>query len=130
MRDTRENNGCFCGGAVMEKNRTWLYCRGDSETDELEAYAQENGMKVVGCSSDVGNEPTLDHPGLLELRAAMEERRVDILLMMNLSCLGQSLDEVGRYWQTFKKHRVRLCTVTEGEIYLDMPELFREMFGK
>lgn len=123
----------------MNRNRVWLYRRADSSRNSagvlqaqkrgLEEYAQEHGFEVVGRSGDMGDGPLSELPGLLKFGAAMERRKVDILLLFNLSCLGRDPDEVARYWQVLREHGVRLCTVAEGEVYLDMRSLFLELFG-
>ena len=123
----------------MNGNRVWLYRCAASGKDsasvllmqkrELEAYAQEHQLEIVGRSGDEGSGPLFERPGLMKFNAVMERRRVDILLMSRLACLGRDSDEVARYWQSLREHGVRLCTVAEGEVYLDMRSLFRELFG-
>ncbi len=124
----------------MNGKRVWLYCRVahdgpdsaellETQKQRLRDYAKEHGLEIVGCSSDVGSGLTMDRPGLLKFHAAMEESKVDILLLAKLSRLGRDLEEVFQYWQLLRKHRVHLYTVTEGKIFLDMQPLFAEMFG-
>lgn len=122
----------------MNGNRVWLYCRAlnginsaailETQRRGLEACAQEHGLEIVGCSSDVGGAAPAERPGLLAFRAAMEKKRVDILMPFNLSCLGRDLGEVVQYWSSLREHGVRLYTVAEGEVYLDMRTLFNQMF--
>lgn len=122
----------------MNKNRVWLYRRavnGRNNADallmqkrSLEAYAQEHGFEIIGRSGDAGEGRLSELPGLLRFQNAMERRKVDILLLLNLSCLGQDQKEVTGYWQSLRKHNVRLCTVAEGEVYLDMRSLILDLF--
>lgn len=124
----------------MSKNRVWLYRRAVNSRNSadillvqkrgLEAYAQEHGFEIAGRSGDVGNGRLSELPGLLKFYAAMEQEKVDILLLYNLSCLGSDPNEVSRYWRILRKHSIRLCTVAEGEVYLDMRSLFSELFGQ
>lgn len=123
----------------MNGNRVWLYRRAASKRNNadilltqkrgLEAYAQEHGLEIVGRSGDEGDGPLSELPGLLRFTTAMERKKVDILLLFSLSCLGRDPDEVAQYWRFLREHNVRLCTVTEGEVYLDMRALFAELFG-
>lgn len=122
----------------MSGNRVWLYSRaanGGNSAELLEAqehsmkqYAREHGFEVVGDSSDVGNGLTMDRPGLLNVRAAVMEKRVDVLLIRNISRLGRDVGQVIRYWKFLRDHGVRVFTVTDGEIYMDMASLLSEMF--
>lgn len=122
----------------MDGNRVWLYCRADSKVNSkgalttqkrrLERYANRHNLNVVGCSSDIGSGLTLDRQGLLEFHIAMEEGQVDILLLQNLFRLGQDLDTLFQYWQVLREHNVRLCTVTNGEVSLDIDPISSGIF--
>ena len=123
----------------MNGNRVWLYRRAANNRNNadvllmqkrrLEAYAQEHNFDIVGRSGDRGEGRLAELPGLLKFKNAMERQRVDILLLFSLSCLGTDSGEVSRYWRSLRTHGIRLYTVTEGEIYLDMRALFSELFG-
>lgn len=124
----------------MNKNRAWLYRRTAGGRDSanvlltqkrrLEAYAQEHAFEIVGRSGDVGSERPSERAGLLKFETAMERGKVDILLLPSLSCLGRDPNEVAEYWRLLREHNIRLYTVTEGEVYLDMRALFLELFKK
>jgi len=123
---------------MINRNRAWLYCRVVSGVNNEETlkhqrnwladYAKKHELEIVGSSGDIGNGWALNRPGLREFQTAMKDGKVDVLLLFNLSRLGRNLDEVIQYWQTLREHSVRLCTVTEGETYLDMHSLFLEIF--
>ena len=122
----------------MDGNRVWLYCRADSKVNSkgalttqkrrLERYANRHNLNVVGCSSDIGSGLSLDRQGLLEFHIAMEEGQVDMLLLQNISRLCQDLDTIFQYWQVLREHNVRLCTVTNGEISLDIDPILSGIF--
>lgn len=124
----------------MDRNRAWIYCRAREEADcgevleaqkrRLEVYAQEHGLEVVGVSSDTGSATGARHPGLLKLRREVEKGRVDVLLMKNLSLAGRDLEELLRILTMLRRNGVRLCTVAEGEIYLNMGALFSDLLTK
>ena len=114
----------------MNGKRVWLYCRVASREGSAELlavqkqilkdYAEEHGLEIVGCSSDVGSGLTMNRPGLMEFRTAMEGGKTDILLLAKLSRLGRDLEEVFQYWRLLQKHHVHLYTATEGVINLDV----------
>ena len=122
----------------MSGNRVWLYSRaasGGASAELLEAqehsmkrYALEHGFEVVGCSSDVGDGLTMDRSGLLNFHTAVIEKRVDVLLTQNISRVGRDVEQIIRYWRSLRDHGVRVLTVTDGEIFLDMASLFPEIF--
>lgn len=124
----------------MNGNRVWLYRRAANRRNStevlltqkrrLEDYAQEHHFEIVGRSGDTGDGRLAELPGLLKFKNAMERQRVDILLLFSLSCLGTDSGEVARHWQSLREHGIRLYTVTEGEIYLDMRSLLSELFGQ
>ena len=123
----------------MNEKRVWLYYRAADDGNSaavlraqkrrLEACAREHNFEIVGCSEDVGNAGRSECSGLLEFEAAMKRQEVDILLLDKLSCLGHASGEAVRYWSFLREHNVRLYTVAEEEIYLDMRTLFLELFG-
>ncbi len=121
----------------MGGNRAWLYCwvKNDgkalnSQKRQLERHAAEWGFEVVGHSGDVENASDLGRPGLRKLHMAMEKGCVDALLLESLSCLGRDLNEILQNWEKLRKNSVRLWTIAEGEVYLDIPTLFLDLFGK
>lgn len=124
----------------MDRDRAWIYCRARDAADcaevlaaqkrRLEVYAQEHGLEVIGASSDTGSAMGARDPGLLKLRREVEKGRVDVLLMKNLSLAGRDLEELLRILTMLRRNGVRLCTVAEGEIYLDMGALFSNLLTK
>ena len=122
----------------MDDNRAWLYCRAASRENsketlriqkrKLERCANRHNFAIVGGSSDIGSGLTLDRQGLLEFHIAMENGQVDVLLLENLSRLSRDLDTLFQYWQVLQDHQVRLCTVADGEICLNIPHLFSDIF--
>ena len=118
----------------MSGNRAWLYCRADSkehrlralrtQAKELKCYARRHNLEIVGGSSDVGSGWTLDRPGLLEFHAAMESGNVDVLLLLNMFCLGRDMEEVFEYWEQLQERGVRICPIHSYEAKLVYHLLF------
>lgn len=115
----------------MAQNKVWLYCRianvgvlgADSiemQRRRLEWYAAKHGMEVVGYSEDRQPGLTMDRPGVLEMNRAVEQHKVDIVLVFNLDRLCRKIGDAVRYWNYLNKHSVRLCSVSNGEIDLSM----------
>lgn len=115
----------------MVQNKVWLYCRIanvgilgpdaiEMQRRRLEWYAAEHGMEVVGYSEDRQPGLTMDRPGILEMNRAVEQHKVDTVLVLNLDRLCRKIGDAIRYWHYLNKHSVRLCSVSDGEIDLDM----------
>ena len=115
----------------MTQNKVWLYCRianvgvlgADSiemQRRRLEWYAARHDMKVVGYSEDRQPGLTMKRPGVLEMNRAVEQHKVDIVLVFNLDRLCRKIGDAVRYWHYLHKHGVRLCSVSDGEIDLSM----------
>ena len=119
----------------MDQKRTWIYCRvdySDANSAELlnmqrrclESYAKENGLQIVGFSSDIGNGLTLDRPGLMALHAIVGCRQADVLLVYNFDCLGRDSDMVVPYLRFLLNHGVHVHTAANGEIDFGVNEVF------
>lgn len=119
----------------MEQERIWIYCRVDysgansaellnMQRRSLESYAKENGLQIVGFSSDIGNGLTLDRPGLMALHAIVGCRQADVLLIHNLDRLGRDLDKVVPYLRFLLNHGVHVHTAANGEIDFCVSKVF------
>lgn len=115
----------------MAQNKVWLYCRIanvgilgpdaiEMQRRRLEWYAAKHGMEVVGYSEDRQPGLTMDRPGILEMNRAVEQHKVDTVLVLNLDRLCRKIGDAIRYWNYLHKHNVRLCSVSDGEIDLSM----------
>ena len=125
----------------MDQKRTWIYCRiahsGPDSVDvlagqrlQLETYAKEHGLEIVGSSSDIGSGLTLDRPGLLDFLDAVEDESVDVLLLPDLARLGRNINTVVRYWNILCGRGVHVYTVMDGEIDLSINMTFQEITRK
>ena len=122
----------------MEQKRAWIYCRvahnGPDSAEvlngqrlRLESYAKEHGFEVVGSSSDIGSDLTMDRPGLLNFHTAVENGTVDVLLILKLSRLGRDVDKVTKYWHLLRDLGVSVHAADCGEIDLSLDTMLRGM---
>ena len=125
----------------MDQKRTWIYCRvahrGSDNVDilagqrlQLEAYAKEHNLEIVGSSSDIGSGLTLDRPGLQQFMDAVEDEAVDVLLLPNLARLGRDMKKVVLYWHFLCGRGVHVITIIDGEIDLSIHTMFQEIVRK
>lgn len=109
-------------------NRAWIYCRTacnvdslDMQKKRLESFATEQGLSVVGISFDQGSELRIDLPGLLEVKQAAADKRIDVLLAVDVTHISQSVEHFLQYYEFLNRHKVRIITL-EKEMDL-APEL-------
>lgn len=89
----------------MQNKRTWIYCRvayPDAYTLAvqqtcLEAYAEKQGFKIVGTTTEQASGLDFSRKGLMEVSSAVAAREVDLLLIANLSRLGRDRGKVDAY---------------------------------
>lgn len=113
---------------MARKKRAWLYCRIDAPEDahgmlkgqqkELYDYAEQLGFTVVGCSEDFGSGLTNNRPGLIEVKHAVEQERMDVLLVKQMSRLGRDSAQTLRFLRKLKQSDIKLYSPLEGEIRL------------
>ena len=97
---------------------------------QLETYAREHSLEIVGPSSDIGSGLTLDRPGLLDFLDAVEDESVDVLLLLNLARLGRNINMVVQYWNLLRGRGVHVYTVMNGEIDLSINMTLQEFTRK
>jgi len=85
----------------LKKMRAWLYYRLSRDEDEemnslqnqrqiLVDYAEQNGYEIVGESFDDNvSGMTFNRKGLGELEIAVDEGKIDVVLVKDLSRLGR-----------------------------------------
>ena len=81
----------------MEKQRAWIYCRvahPDAhalavQQASLEAYAEANGLEIVGTTAEQASGLDFSRRGLAEVSGAVTAGKVDLLLVTDLSRLGR-----------------------------------------
>lgn len=100
----------------MEHKRAWIYCRVAypdafalaAQQANLEAYAEKQGFEIVGTSVEQASGMNLSRKGLAEVSSAVAAGEVDLLLVANLSRLGQDVTSVDAYLRWLKNQLVEV----------------------
>ena len=112
----------------MEQKRAWIYCRlalkGPNSAEllaaqrnRLEAYAKDQSFEIVGISSDISSGMDFDNrPGLSEFQNKAADGNVDILLVSDLSRLGQASEATLQYWSLLRDYNVSVHTADKGKV--------------
>ena len=82
--------------------RAWIYCRvAYPDMDMLETqkrshidYAQKNHFTIVGITAEQGSGLDLSRKGLMEVFDAVNDGKLDVLLVKDLARLGRNWTEV------------------------------------
>ena len=102
------------------KERAWIYCRVDApdafalkmQQNALNDLAEDHLLEVVGITAEQGNGSSLMRDGIAEISHAAEQRRMDVLLVSNISRLGRNALEVHRYVRWLKSLNVRMVCMS------------------
>ncbi len=106
--------------------KAWLYYRLSRDEDEemnslynqrqiLVDYAEQQGYEIVGESSDDNvSGMTFDRKGLAELENAVDEGKVEVVLVKDLSRLGRHRTQTALFIDHLRENNVRVYSVTEG----------------
>lgn len=113
---------------MEQEKRAWLYCRIDAPEDthgmlksqkkELYDYAEQMGFTVIGCSEDLGSGLDKSRPGLTEVEHAVEQGKMDVLLVKKLSRLGKGPLKMLEFFGEMEQSGIKLYSPLEGEIKL------------
>lgn len=109
----------------MGKKRGWMYCRiahqsaADNfsmaaQVESLEAYASRHNLSIVGISIEYGSGLTLDRPGLMEVKKAVQENETDAVLTRNLSRIARGFIPAREAFNFLSKHKVELILADQG----------------
>ena len=111
------------GGKNM---KAWLYYRlsrdEDTEMNSLQNqrqilvdYAEMNGYEITGESFDDNvSGMTFERKGLHQIELAVEDGKVDVLLVKDLSRLGRHRTRTALFIDYLRENNVRVYSVTEG----------------
>lgn len=134
----------------QQRTRTAIYrrlSRDDEQSGEsmsienqgslLERYAKENGFEVVDIYTDDGWSGTnFDRPDFQRMKRDIENGKIDIVLVKDLSRLGRNQIETSLCIQVFfPEHDVRFIAVNENidtakgeDDFMELRNLFNEWF--
>ncbi len=107
---------------MEQKIRVLTYCRlahGDRmvmecQKDYLRRWAAENGCTVVSEITEVGSGIQLDRPGLTEVMQAVQEKRMEALLVRKLDRLARRPLDAYRLMEMLKEKGVDLICTDEN----------------
>ena len=108
------------------KMKAWLYYRlsrdEDAEMNSLQNqrqilvdYAEQNGYEITGESFDDNvSGMTFERKGLHQIELAVEDGKVDVLLVKDLSRLGRHRTRTALFIDYLRENNVKVYSVTEG----------------
>ncbi len=114
----------------MNRKGAWIYCRTaypDAVSLEVQErymidYASAQGFSIAGVTSEHGSGLDFSRNGIKAVSRAVEEGKVDVLLIKDLLRLGRDLEDVDVYLHWLQKHNVTLICAdgTIPQTYTDM----------
>ena len=130
--------------------RAWLYYRlsrdEDTEMNSLQNqrqiladYAEQNGYDIVGESFDDNvSGMTFNRKGIGELETAVDEGKIDIVLVKDLSRLGRHRTQTALFIDHLRENNVKVYSVTEGidstnendDMLIGFKQLFNDFYAK
>ena len=107
---------------MVQKIRVLTYCRlahGDRmvmecQKDYLRRWAVEKGCTVVDAITEVGSGIQLDRPGLAEVMRAVQEKRIDALVVRKLDRLARRPLDAHRLIELLKEKGIDLICTDEN----------------
>lgn len=130
--------------------RAWLYYRLSRDEDEemnslqnqrqiLVDYAGQNGYEIVGESFDDNvSGMTFNRKGLGKLEIAVDEGKIDVVLVKDLSRLGRHRTQTELFIDHLRQNNVKVISVTEGidsfnendDLLIGFKQIFNDFYAK
>lgn len=130
--------------------RAWLYYRLSRDEDEemnslqnqrqiLVDYAEQNGYEIVGESFDDNvSGMTFNRKGLGKLEIAVDEGKIDVVLVKDLSRLGRHRTQTELFIDHLRQNNVKVISVTEGidsfnendDLLIGFKQIFNDFYAK
>lgn len=112
----------------MERiKQAWIYCAIDAPEDthgvlkgqfrQLCDYAEQMMVETAGSSSDCGGRPLPERPGFRHFIKAAEERKANILLVVNRYSLVRSSMQLAQLQAMTESLNVEIWSPQEGRIF-------------
>ena len=114
------------GEHMGTQKRAWLYGRIDRgshrqfldcQMEYLRCWAEAHGYVVTGETCEIKSGAYPDRPGLKQIAAAASEKRMDVLVVKNLSRLCRSPLDAYSYIVLLQQENVVLLSATEGPVF-------------
>lgn len=106
------------------KKKAWIYTRIDAPEDshgtlkqqykQLSAYGEQLQMEIAGCSSDMGNTPGLERPGLDLFLKEKEKRGIGTLLVLEPSRISRDKELCGKFLFQMWQNGIDVYSSLEG----------------
>lgn len=130
--------------------KAWLYYRLSRDEDEemnnlqnqrqiLVDYAEQNGHEIVGESFDNNvSGMTFNRKGLGELENAVDENKIEVVLVKDLSRLGRHRTQTELFIDHLRQNNVKVIYVTEGidsfngndDLLIGFKQIFNDFYAK
>ena len=130
--------------------KAWLYYRLSRDEDEemnslqnqrqiLIDYAEQNWHEIVGESFDDNvSGMTFNRKGLGELENAVDEGKVEVVLVKDLSRLGRHRTQTALFIDHLRENNVKVISVTEGidttnendDLLIGFKQIFNDFYAK
>lgn len=106
--------------------RVWLYARLSNDDDQemnsllnqreiCQTFVEQHGYTIVGQSFDDNvSGMSFDRRGLDELMAAVDNDKIDAVIVKDLSRLGRHRTQTALFIDYLREHQVRVISATEG----------------
>lgn len=134
----------------VDKMRAWLYYRLSRDEDEemnslqnqrqiLVDYAEQNGYEIVGESFDDNvSGMTFNRKGLVKLEIAVDEGKINVVLVKDLSRLGRHRTQTELFIDHLRQNNVKVISVTEGidsfnendDLLIGFKQIFNDFYAK
>ena len=118
----------------MKKQRAWIYCRvahPDAhalavQQASLEAYAEANGLEIVGTTAEQASGLDISRRGLAEVSNAVDAGEVDLLLVTDLSRLGRNVVKADAYLRWLEDQFIEVVCA-DGTVPQTATEILHEL---
>ena len=130
--------------------KAWLYYRLSRDEDQeqnslqnqrqiLVDYAEQNGHEIVGESFDDNvSGMTFNRKGLGELENAVDEGKVELVLVKDLSRLGRHRTQTDLFIDHLRQNNVKVYSVTEGidtsnendDLLIGFKQIYNDFYAK
>lgn len=132
--------------------RAWLYYILSRDEDEemnslqnqnqrqiLVDYAEQNGHEIIGESFDDNvSGMTFNRKGLGELEIAVDEGKIEVVLVKDLSRLGRHRTQTELFIDHLRQNHVKVISVTEGidsfnkndDLLIGFKQIFNDFYCK
>ena len=135
---------------VITTMKAWLYYRLSRDEDQeqnslqnqrqiLVDYAYQHGHKIVGESFDDNvSGMTFNRKGLGELEDAVDEGKVELVLVKDLSRLGRHRTQTDLFIDHLRQNNVKVYSVTEGidtsnendDLLIGFKQIYNDFYAK